>query len=180
MGIPRLARIADRRRQAYGLMSDIGATTSRQTDAQPRADAFAYVEAWPSLSGVSDRNCLRDSGLFEFGSTENSILQDQRSIVRTDHACRRSARFQRHPNFARIRLPSETKLRLDRNVTAAMGAALLFGLSTPLAKELVGDVPPLLLAGLLYVGSGAGLLVLLGIRISIGRGAGIRLPRAPR
>jgi drug/metabolite transporter (DMT)-like permease len=68
-------------------------------------------------------------------------------------------------------------LRLDRNVAAAMGAALLFGLSTPLAKELVGDVPPLLLAGLLYVGSGAGLLALLGIRVSIGRGADIRLPR---
>jgi drug/metabolite transporter (DMT)-like permease len=58
-----------------------------------------------------------------------------------------------------------------------MGAALLFGVSTPLAKELVGDVPPLLLAGLLYIGSGAGLLVLLGIRVLTGRGAGIRLPR---
>ena len=58
-----------------------------------------------------------------------------------------------------------------------MGAALLFGLSTPLAKELVGDVPPLLLAGLLYVGSGLGLLLLLGIRVLAGREAGITWPR---
>ena len=42
---------------------------------------------------------------------------------------------------------------MDRNVGAALGAAVLFGLSTPLAKELVGEVPPLLLAGLLYLGS---------------------------
>jgi drug/metabolite transporter (DMT)-like permease len=33
----------------------------------------------------------------------------------------------------------------------------LFGASTPLAKVLVGDVSPLLLAGLLYLGSGLGL-----------------------
>jgi len=39
----------------------------------------------------------------------------------------------------------------------ALAAALLFGASTPLAKLLVGDVPPLLLAGLLYLGSGLGL-----------------------
>jgi drug/metabolite transporter (DMT)-like permease len=34
-------------------------------------------------------------------------------------------------------------------------------MSTPLAKSLVGSVPPLLLAGLLYGGAGAGLLVVL-------------------
>ena len=39
----------------------------------------------------------------------------------------------------------------------ALAAALLFGASTPLAKLLVGDVSPLLLAGLLYLGSGLGL-----------------------
>lgn len=39
----------------------------------------------------------------------------------------------------------------------AMAAALLFGLSTPAAKLVVGDVHPLLLAGLLYLGSGIGL-----------------------
>ena len=39
----------------------------------------------------------------------------------------------------------------------ALGAALLFGLSTPAAKSIVGRVEPLLLAGLLYLGSGIGL-----------------------
>ncbi|MEN9543950.1 MAG: hypothetical protein RLZZ598_783 [Pseudomonadota bacterium] len=43
-------------------------------------------------------------------------------------------------------------------------AALLFGASTPLAKLLVGNVPPLLLAGLLYLGSGLGLGALLLLR----------------
>ncbi|MEK7816171.1 MAG: DMT family transporter [Pseudomonadota bacterium] len=40
----------------------------------------------------------------------------------------------------------------------ALAAAALFGASTPLAKLLVGAVPPVLLAGLLYLGSGIGLL----------------------
>lgn len=39
----------------------------------------------------------------------------------------------------------------------ALGAAVLFGLSTPAAKSLVGTVDPWLLAGLLYLGSGLGL-----------------------
>lgn len=42
-------------------------------------------------------------------------------------------------------------------VIHALLAAALFGASTPLAKWLVGDVPPLLLGGLLYLGSGLGL-----------------------
>ena len=33
-------------------------------------------------------------------------------------------------------------------ILAALGAALLFGASTPLAKALVGDMSPMLLAGL--------------------------------
>ena len=48
---------------------------------------------------------------------------------------------------------------MDRNVIFAISAAALFGASTPAAKQLVGDVPPVLLAGLLYLGSGAGLLI---------------------
>lgn len=64
-----------------------------------------------------------------------------------------------------------------RSVAAAAGAAVLFGLSTPLAKELVGQVPPLLLAGLLYLGSGLGLLSLLAIRMAAGRQADITWPR---
>lgn len=39
----------------------------------------------------------------------------------------------------------------------ALLAAVLFGASTPLAKLLVADVSPVLLAGLLYAGSGLGL-----------------------
>lgn len=42
-------------------------------------------------------------------------------------------------------------------VLAALGAAALFGASTPFAKQFVGDMPALLLAGLLYLGSGVGL-----------------------
>lgn len=34
---------------------------------------------------------------------------------------------------------------------------MLFGASTPLAKQLLGELPPVLLAGLLYLGSGLGL-----------------------
>jgi drug/metabolite transporter (DMT)-like permease len=46
-------------------------------------------------------------------------------------------------------------LRLGSSL--ALGAALLFGLSAPAAKLLVGGVDPWLLAGLLYLGSGIGL-----------------------
>jgi drug/metabolite transporter (DMT)-like permease len=48
---------------------------------------------------------------------------------------------------------------MDRNVLFAIAAAALFGASTPAAKQLVGEVPPVLLAGLLYLGSGLGLLI---------------------
>jgi drug/metabolite transporter (DMT)-like permease len=43
------------------------------------------------------------------------------------------------------------------SVLFALGAALLFGASTPFAKALLAGVPPILLAGLLYLGSGIGL-----------------------
>src|SRR6266542_3865278 len=39
----------------------------------------------------------------------------------------------------------------------ALLAAILFGLSTPLAKLLLGGISPQVLAGLLYTGSGLGL-----------------------
>jgi drug/metabolite transporter (DMT)-like permease len=42
-------------------------------------------------------------------------------------------------------------------IAAALIAALLFAVSTPLAKLLLGELSPLLLAGLLYLGSGVGL-----------------------
>src|SRR5215471_18186478 len=41
----------------------------------------------------------------------------------------------------------------------ALSSAFLFGASTPIAKLLLGITDPLLLAGLLYLGSGAGLAV---------------------
>lgn len=42
-------------------------------------------------------------------------------------------------------------------ISAALGAALLFGAGTPLAKWLLAGIDPWLLAGLLYLGSGCGL-----------------------
>lgn len=45
----------------------------------------------------------------------------------------------------------------NRGVQAALVSAALFGAGTPLAKVLLGDVSPWLLAGLLYCGSGLGL-----------------------
>jgi drug/metabolite transporter (DMT)-like permease len=71
-----------------------------------------------------------------------------------------------------------------KGVVFAVGAALLFGLSTPLAKILLGSVSPLLLAALFYLGSGAGLgLVLLGRAVRTGEGhereAPLRLADAP-
>jgi drug/metabolite transporter (DMT)-like permease len=46
---------------------------------------------------------------------------------------------------------------MNKNVLYALGAAALFGASTPFAKLLTGDMPPVLLGGLLYLGSGLGL-----------------------
>jgi drug/metabolite transporter (DMT)-like permease len=57
------------------------------------------------------------------------------------------------------------------SIAAALGAALLFGASTPLAKALLHDVSPVLLAGLLYAGSGIGLGL-----IRIVRDRGWRMP----
>jgi drug/metabolite transporter (DMT)-like permease len=55
-------------------------------------------------------------------------------------------------------------------VLAALGAALLFGVGTPLAKLLLGHASPWLLAGVLYLGSGLGLALLRGLRGSGGSG----------
>lgn len=54
----------------------------------------------------------------------------------------------------------------DRGVMAALGAALLFGASTPAAKLLLGPISPWLLAGILYLGSGLGLALFRGLRRS--------------
>lgn len=50
----------------------------------------------------------------------------------------------------------------------ALAAAALFGASTPLAKLLLGDVSPWLLAGLLYLGSGIGMAAVEGVGLATG------------
>jgi len=66
-----------------------------------------------------------------------------------------------------------------RPVLYALLAALLFGLNAPAAKLLVARVDPFFMAALLYLGAGAGMLALGGLR---GRNAGVeresRLSRA--
>jgi drug/metabolite transporter (DMT)-like permease len=62
-------------------------------------------------------------------------------------------------------------------IAYALIAAALFGASTPLAKRLVGEIPPVLLAGLLYAGSGIGLtLAFAARRLVAGPGAKIVWP----
>ena len=53
---------------------------------------------------------------------------------------------------------------LPAAVWAALAAALLFGASTPGAKMLVGDIAPVMLAGLLYAGAGLGLALVIAAR----------------
>ncbi len=53
---------------------------------------------------------------------------------------------------------------LPAGVGSAILAAALFGASTPCAKLLLGKMPPVLLAGILYLGSGVGLGVVRIIR----------------
>ena len=67
-----------------------------------------------------------------------------------------------------------------RPALPALAAALRFGASTPFAKLLVGDVHPLLLAGLLYVGSGIGLAALMAVRLVTGKtnAGSLRIPRS--
>jgi len=62
---------------------------------------------------------------------------------------------------------------IPRPVIAALAAALLFGAGTPLAKALLADASPWLLAALLYLGSGLGLAI---VRIAT-RAAPVRLPK---
>ncbi len=62
----------------------------------------------------------------------------------------------------------------NRGVQSALLAAALFGGATPIAKLLLGEVSPWLLAGLLYCGSGIGLSLIRLIR----RSKPVRLVRA--
>lgn len=49
---------------------------------------------------------------------------------------------------------------MNRGIAFALASAALFGASAPLAKLLLGQMDPWLLAGLLYLGSGVGLALL--------------------
>lgn len=60
--------------------------------------------------------------------------------------------------------------RAEHGVWFAIAAALLFGVSAPLAKLFLDQISPLLLAALLYLGSGLGLGLL---RLGRGRPAGL-------
>jgi len=60
-----------------------------------------------------------------------------------------------------IKARRETSLT---GVSFAMLAAVLFGASTPFAKILLGKTEPVMLAGLLYLGSGVGLAIWAGLR----------------
>lgn len=70
---------------------------------------------------------------------------------------------------------------LGRGVSCALGAAALFGASTPLAKALLSEVSPWLLAGLLYLASGIGLVAVLGWQRWRGaaKGAPLRMAELP-
>lgn len=49
---------------------------------------------------------------------------------------------------------------MNASIAYALLAAVLFGASTPFAKLMIGELSPLLLAGLLYLGSGLGLSII--------------------
>ena len=73
-------------------------------------------------------------------------------------------------------------IRPNPAALTALAAAALFGATTPLAKVLLGELAPFVLAGLFYVGSGIGLAVTLlarhGRRVVRGAGTGA-LAREP-
>jgi drug/metabolite transporter (DMT)-like permease len=58
-------------------------------------------------------------------------------------------------------------IKFDAGVASALVAGVLFGASTPLAKRLIQDIDPWMLAGLLYLGSGIGLGIYRALRSAI-------------
>ena len=68
---------------------------------------------------------------------------------------------------------------MNRGVLYALGAAALFGASTPFAKLLLGEVSPWVLAAVLYLGSGVGLAAWIALRSRLpGREPAAPIPRA--
>ncbi|WP_223513724.1 DMT family transporter [Pseudomonas sp. GL-R-26] len=68
---------------------------------------------------------------------------------------------------------------MTKSILYALGAAALFGASTPLAKWLGLNVSPILLAGLLYLGSGVGLTLTRLIRDRGWQPTGLTAPEWP-
>jgi drug/metabolite transporter (DMT)-like permease len=68
-----------------------------------------------------------------------------------------------------------THSHLWPGVPYALGAAVLFGASTPLSKVLLGSIDPWMLAGILYLGAGVGLSALWSMRDVFG----VRTVEAP-
>lgn len=64
----------------------------------------------------------------------------------------------------------------SKGILQAIGAAVLFGASTPLSKLLLGQLEPVLLAGLLYMGTGIGLTLWWGLRRGLTAGAAQETP----
>jgi drug/metabolite transporter (DMT)-like permease len=62
-------------------------------------------------------------------------------------------------------------MKVSFGAASALSAGVLFGASTPLAKRLILDVDPWMLAGLLYLGSGVGLCATNVVR-RLARGSG--------
>ncbi len=69
---------------------------------------------------------------------------------------------------------------MHRGVLYALLAAALFGASTPFSKQLTGGVEPVMLAGLLYLGSGLGLAAWFVIRRVLARGSGSSVAMVPK
>jgi drug/metabolite transporter (DMT)-like permease len=68
---------------------------------------------------------------------------------------------------------------MNASVLYALLAAALFGASTPFAKMMVGELSPILLAGLLYLGSGVGLSAARLIRDRGWQSSGLARPEWP-
>ena len=74
---------------------------------------------------------------------------------------------------------SEAKAGLRIGPAAALVSAFLFGATTPIAKQFLRDASPLLIAGLLYLGSGIGLALLRLIQDRRWRPSGLARSDAP-
>jgi drug/metabolite transporter (DMT)-like permease len=70
-----------------------------------------------------------------------------------------------------LRLERLLGARVQEPIWIALASAALFGFATPLAKLLLADVPPLMVAALLYLGSGIGLTLYRGLRLLVADGA---------